>query len=59
LHSYNIVVECQDIEDKKSAKRSWTKFFDNRIAITSFHEHLRIFGGVHERRDHAAKGFGC
>ena len=56
---YKLLVECQDIVDKKSAKRSWTKFFDNRIAITTFHEHLKQFGGVHEQREHTAKDFGC
>ena len=58
--AFNIIgVECQDIVDKKSAKRSWTKFFDNRIAITTFHEHLKQFGGVHEQREHTAKDSGC
>jgi hypothetical protein len=56
---YWLNVECQDIVDKKSAKTSWTKFFDNRIAITSFHEHLNQFGGVHERRQYTTKDLGC
>jgi hypothetical protein len=38
---------------------SWTKFFDNRIAITQFHEHQKQYGGVHERRQHTATDFCC
>jgi len=41
------------------AKTSWTKFFDNRIATTQLHEHLKQIGGVHERRQHTATDIGC
>lgn len=36
-------------------RRRGQKFFDNRIAITSFHGHQKPFGGVHERRQYTAK----
>ena len=45
----NYMVSATTSWTEKCATTSWTKFFDNRIITTSFHEHQNQFGGVHGR----------